>query len=50
VTLRRTPLHAASLELVHPSTGVPIRIDASLPADMAAAVEALRGAQASKSG
>jgi tRNA pseudouridine32 synthase/23S rRNA pseudouridine746 synthase len=46
-TLDRTPLHAASLEFLHPVAGGPVRIEAPLPADMQAALEAL---QASKSG
>jgi len=50
ITLTRTPLHAASLEFLHPVTGVPVRIEAPVPADMAAAERALRAAQASKSG
>jgi RluA family pseudouridine synthase len=45
--LDRTPLHAASLEFLHPVTGQPTRVDAPLPADMQSALEAL---QASKSG
>jgi tRNA pseudouridine32 synthase/23S rRNA pseudouridine746 synthase len=50
VTLTRTPLHAASLEFLHPVSGVPVRIEAPIPADMAAAERALRADQASKSG
>ena len=46
-TMVRTPLHAASLEFLHPVSGEPVRIEAALPADMQAALEAL---QASKSG
>jgi 23S rRNA-/tRNA-specific pseudouridylate synthase len=46
-TLDRTPLHAASLEFLHPVSGQPTRIEAPVPADMQAALEAL---QASKSG
>jgi tRNA pseudouridine32 synthase/23S rRNA pseudouridine746 synthase len=34
--LDRTPLHAASLELLHPATGRPLRIEAPLPVDMEA--------------
>ncbi len=49
-TLDRTPLHAASLELLHPVTGAPLRIASPLPPDMEAAVAALLAAQASKSG
>jgi tRNA pseudouridine32 synthase/23S rRNA pseudouridine746 synthase len=40
--LDRTPLHAASLELLHPATGLPLRIEAPLPEDIAGAVAALR--------
>ena len=50
VTLTRTPLHAASLEFLHPATGAPVRVEAPLPPDMADAERALRAAQASKSG
>ena len=46
-TLDRTPLHAASLEFLHPVSGQPTRIEAPVPADMQGALEAL---QASKSG
>ncbi len=42
VLLDRTPLHAARLELRHPTGGAPLVIEAPLPADLAAAVEALR--------
>jgi RluA family pseudouridine synthase len=45
--LDRTPLHAASLEFLHPVTGDPVRIEAPIPGDMQGALEAL---QASKSG
>jgi tRNA pseudouridine32 synthase/23S rRNA pseudouridine746 synthase len=51
--LTRTPLHAASLELLHPIGGAPLRIEAPLPADLVATLESLRRAglpQASKSG
>ncbi len=41
--LDRTPLHAATLDLLHPATGLPLRIEAPLPDDLAAAVRALRG-------
>jgi tRNA pseudouridine32 synthase / 23S rRNA pseudouridine746 synthase len=34
VLLDRTPLHAASLELAHPSTGARLRLEAPLPADL----------------
>jgi RluA family pseudouridine synthase len=50
VLLERTPLHAASLELLHPSTGAPLRVEAPLPPDMQGAVRALRADQESKSG
>lgn len=40
--LARTPLHAARLELAHPATGAPLSIEAPLPRDLAAALEALR--------
>jgi tRNA pseudouridine32 synthase/23S rRNA pseudouridine746 synthase len=50
VVLERTPLHAASLEFLHPSSGVPMRIEAPLPPDMQGAIDALRADQASKSG
>jgi RluA family pseudouridine synthase len=46
-TMVRTPLHAASLEFLHPVSGEPVRIEAPIPADIQAALEAL---QASKSG
>jgi tRNA pseudouridine32 synthase/23S rRNA pseudouridine746 synthase len=42
VLLARTPLHAARLEGRHPATGAALAIEAPLPADMAAALEALR--------
>jgi tRNA pseudouridine32 synthase/23S rRNA pseudouridine746 synthase len=48
--LERTPLHAASLEFLHTSSGVPLRIEARLPPDMQGAIDALRADQASKSG
>ena len=38
----RTPLHASRLELVHPGSGEPLVLEAPVPADMAAAIEALR--------
>jgi tRNA pseudouridine32 synthase/23S rRNA pseudouridine746 synthase len=50
VLLERTPLHASSLEFLHPGTGAPVRIEAPLPPDMRDAIEALRLAQESKSG
>jgi len=43
VLLARTPLHAASLELRHPATGAPLRIEAPLPEDMARAIAAAEG-------
>jgi tRNA pseudouridine32 synthase/23S rRNA pseudouridine746 synthase len=42
VLLARTPLHAARLELRHPASGEPLVLEAPLPPDMAAAIEALR--------
>ncbi len=44
--IRRPALHAARLRFVHPTSGEPIELEAPLPADMAAAREALRGAPA----
>jgi tRNA pseudouridine32 synthase/23S rRNA pseudouridine746 synthase len=43
VLLARTPLHAASLELRHPARPTALAIEAPLPADLGAALEALRG-------
>lgn len=43
ILLERTPLHAARLELRHPSGGGALAVEAPLPGDMAAALEALRG-------
>lgn len=40
--LARTPLHASSLTIAHPASGDPLVLEAPLPADMAAALEALR--------
>lgn len=40
--LRRTPLHAVSLEVAHPSGRGTLAIEAPWPADLAAAVAALR--------
>jgi RluA family pseudouridine synthase len=37
----RTLLHAASLALPHPLTGVPLKIESPLPADFASAISAL---------
>ncbi len=42
ILVARTPLHAARLELRHPASGAPLAIEATLPGDMAAAIEALR--------
>ncbi len=42
--LARTPLHAASLELRHPATGAPLRVEAPLPEDMARTVAMAGGA------
>jgi tRNA pseudouridine32 synthase / 23S rRNA pseudouridine746 synthase len=42
VLLARTPLHAARLELRHPLRSAALVLEAPLPADMAAALEALR--------
>jgi tRNA pseudouridine32 synthase/23S rRNA pseudouridine746 synthase len=42
VLLARTPLHAARLEVRHPAGGGALAIEAPLPADLAAALEALR--------
>ncbi len=42
VLLARTPLHAARLELRHPVKGDALILEAPMPADMQAAVEALR--------
>ncbi len=49
-TLDRTPLHAASLEFLHPVSGVAVRAEAPLPADLQAVLAELRRVQASKSG
>ena len=40
--LERPALHAARLEFSHPVTGVPVRVDEPLPADLDQALEALR--------
>jgi len=42
VGLARQALHAAVLGFTHPTTGVPQRFESPLPADIAAAIEALR--------
>jgi tRNA pseudouridine32 synthase/23S rRNA pseudouridine746 synthase len=47
VLLDRTPLHAASLELLHPVGGAPLRIEAPLPPDLAALLAALQAARGS---
>ncbi|MFC7302338.1 23S rRNA pseudouridine(1911/1915/1917) synthase RluD [Cognatiluteimonas weifangensis] len=39
---RRQALHAESLEFVHPASGEPLRVDAPLPADLRALLQALR--------
>jgi tRNA pseudouridine32 synthase/23S rRNA pseudouridine746 synthase len=44
VLLARTPLHAARLELRHPASREILTLEAPMPADMKAAVEALRAA------
>lgn len=41
----RTPLHAAAIEVRHPLRGDPLTVEAPLPADLAAALEALRAPQ-----
>ena len=38
---RRQALHAALLELAHPGTGAPLRVESPLPADLAALLAAL---------
>jgi tRNA pseudouridine32 synthase / 23S rRNA pseudouridine746 synthase len=40
--LGRTPLHAASIAVRHPLRGGPLAVEAPIPADLAAALEALR--------
>jgi tRNA pseudouridine32 synthase / 23S rRNA pseudouridine746 synthase len=42
ILLERTPLHAAKLALRHPVTGGALLLEAPLPADLAAALGALR--------
>ena len=42
VLLARTPLHAASLELRHPASGAPLRIEVPPPQDMARTIAVLR--------
>ena len=48
--LSRTPLHAASLEFLHPVSGLPMRVEAPIPEDMNAVLAALRAVQPSNSG
>lgn len=43
VVLGRTPLHAWSLRVPHPSNGAPLAIDAPLPADLESVLGVLRG-------
>jgi len=43
ILLARTPLHAARLELRHPSGGQLVRLEAAMPIDMANTLEAARG-------
>ncbi len=43
ILLDRTPLHASSLELTHPATGEPLRLEAPLPDDLARLLALLRG-------
>ena len=40
--LTRTPLHAKSLTLPHPTTGEPVTVEAPMPADIKYALEILR--------
>lgn len=40
--LKRLFLHAASLDLRHPGTGAPLRVEAGLPAELRAVLEAAR--------
>ena len=42
--LDRTPLHAAILELAHPSTGARLRLEAPLPGDLRRLLDWARGA------
>jgi 23S rRNA pseudouridine1911/1915/1917 synthase len=44
LALERQFLHAAELRLVHPHTGEPLVVRSELPADLATALEAARGA------
>jgi tRNA pseudouridine32 synthase/23S rRNA pseudouridine746 synthase len=43
VLIERTPLHAERLELAHPASGAALVLRAPLPADLSAALVALRG-------
>jgi tRNA pseudouridine32 synthase/23S rRNA pseudouridine746 synthase len=45
ILLARTPLHAARLELSHPSDGRPLELGAPVPRDLAGALATLRAAQ-----
>jgi 23S rRNA pseudouridine1911/1915/1917 synthase len=40
--MARHALHAQVLELAHPASGKPLRFEAAVPEDMAAALQALR--------
>jgi len=42
--LERQFLHAARLDFPHPVTGLPVTVEAPLPAELAAVLEALRTA------
>jgi 23S rRNA pseudouridine1911/1915/1917 synthase len=42
VVLERQALHARRLKLTHPATGEPLEIEAPIPADLQAALAALR--------
>ncbi len=44
VLLERTPLHASRLELRHPTSGDELVVESPVPADMSAALDALRAA------
>lgn len=50
VLLDRTPLHAASIELLHPVTGGALRVEAPLPGDLQAVLAVARAGYSSKSG
>jgi 23S rRNA pseudouridine955/2504/2580 synthase len=45
VLLDRLALHAHRLELHHPATGAPLVLESPVPADLAAALAALRRLQ-----